>query len=423
MVFCDDDGRVYDHPRLLAAGADGPGAVPLRDEHMIPVPRGSDIMMLAGRSPVGFDPRTGERVVFSQWEGKPVHTAAVFMAPAHTQSHSAAYVSRDHAPTLPLYAYTAMAYGGGRFHAAGTRVDLDPRQDPWRFPRKQIGGNIERVLSELGDNRVALQLKKCALDYKCRAAQNFFLGRWEAPLPVSVACNSSCVGCLSLQQDGEFKAAHDRLRTPPRPEEIANVALRHIEAVDQAVVSFGQGCEGEPLIAGETLRRSIEIIRGRTSRGTINLNSNGSLPDTVAKLIDAGLDGIRVSLNSVREPLYNAYYRPKAYTFRDVTKTIDIATDRGIINSVNLLYFPGVTDTPDELNAMAAFFEEYPIDLIQLRNLNIDPELYLRYLPKDAHQDGIGTREFITTLTKKFPHIRFGYFNPPKESFGPRKCA
>ena len=42
-------------------------------------------------------------------------------------------------------------------------------------------------------------------------ARAFALGRHEAPLPTSVACNAQCVGCLSLQPDGAFRAAHERL--------------------------------------------------------------------------------------------------------------------------------------------------------------------------------------------------------------------
>ncbi|MBP2680923.1 MAG: Radical domain protein, partial [Candidatus Krumholzibacteriota bacterium] len=110
MVFSDEKGRLYDHPELLPAGMDGPEPEPLTEKTLIPVPRGSDLMMLPGRHPVGIDPATGERVVFSSFEGKPVFAAAVFMAPAHTQSHRAAYVTGPGAPVLPLFAYTALAF-------------------------------------------------------------------------------------------------------------------------------------------------------------------------------------------------------------------------------------------------------------------------------------------------------------------------
>jgi len=417
MVFSDAKGRLYDHPTLLAAGADGPDAVELSDDDVMPVPRGSDLMMLPGRRPVGIDPVTRKRTVFASWEGEAVNAAAAFMAPAHTQGHRAAYVTEPDAPVLPLFAYTALAYAGGRFYAAGVRVDDDPRQDPWRFRRHDIERGIGEIVRELPANRLVQQLRTCALVYNCRCAQNFFLGRHEAPLPTSVACNSRCVGCLSLQEDGGFRAAHDRLETPPSPGDIAEVAVRHIEKTPRAVVSFGQGCEGEPLLNAELLCRAVRAIRERTSRGTINLNTNGSLPAAVRAIVDSGLDSVRVSVNSLREDAYNAYYRPRGYGLGDVIETVRVCRRSGVHVALNLLYFPGFTDTPGEIEALARFIGEEGVDLLQMRNLNIDPELYIRSLPERAERQGIGVREFMKDLKKKIPDLRFGYFNPPKESY------
>ncbi len=404
MVFSDAEGRLYDHPELLAAGRDGPRDVALSKDDVIPVPRGSDLMMLAGRRPVGIDPVTHEREVLATWEGQAVNAAAVFMAPAYTQGHRAAYVAERDAPVLPLFAYTALAYADGGFYAAGVRVDADRRHDPWRFRRSEVERKVVDALRELPTNRVVQQLKTCALVYNCRNAQNFFLGRHEAPLPTSVACNSRCVGCLSLQEDGGFKAAHDRLGEPPSSEEIAEVAVRHIERAKRAVVSFGQGCEGEPLLNGELLCRAVRSIRGRTNRGTINLNTNGSRPAVVGELVDSGLDSIRVSLNSLSEEAYNAYYRPKGYSLGDVIDTVRTCRRRGVHVSLNLLYFPGFTDTPSEIEVLAAFIAKEGVDLVQMRNLNIDPELCIRSLPEGAERQGIGVREFIKDLKKKVRH-------------------
>ena len=60
-------------------------------------------------------------------------------------------------------------------------------------------------------------------------------------------------------------------------EEIAEVALFHIDNVDDPVVSFGQGCEGEPLMVADVLEEAILLIRKETSKGIINLNSNSLL--------------------------------------------------------------------------------------------------------------------------------------------------
>jgi MoaA/NifB/PqqE/SkfB family radical SAM enzyme len=224
------------------------------------------------------------------------------------------------------------------------------------------------------------------------------------------------VGCLSLQDDGDFKAAHDRLKDPPSPEEIAEVALRHIERVDETVVSFGQGCEGEPLINGGLLETAIGLVRKKTDKGTVNLNTNASRPAVVDRLIDAGLDSIRVSVNSLREDVYTAYYRPRGYAFSDVKETLDICRRRKIHTSLNFLFFPGVSDTSYEIGALTEFMGNCGVDLMQMRNLNIDPELYLRSIPMNVSGDGVGLKLFIQDLKEKFPDLRFGYFNPPKEA-------
>jgi pyruvate-formate lyase-activating enzyme len=423
LVYCDDEGRMFDHPALALAGQDGPEPVAVPRDDLIPVPEGSDFMMLPGRYPVGIDPDSGRPVTLTEVDGRPAVAAAVFMAPAYVQTWRAAYISGPDGPALPLYAYTALGYAEGQFYAAGFRVDQDPRQDPWRFDMVEVDRGVISVDREHSGNQLVRQLKKCAQVYGCRAAQNFFLGRWEAPLPTSISCNSGCLGCLSLQKDGTFKASHDRLKTPPSPDDVAEAALFHIGRAERPVVSFGQGCEGEPLLMKELLIGSIRKIRERTQDGTINLNTNGSLPGAVAELIGAGLDSIRVSLNSLREDVYNCYYQPRGYRFDDVLRTIEIAGAAGIFVSLNLLVFPGVTDTAAELAAFDNLRQIGGAGMVQMRNLNIDPDVYLQNLPAGIYGRGLGIRQFTQQLKKRFPALRFGYFNPPKEAFSEKNST
>jgi pyruvate-formate lyase-activating enzyme len=259
---------------------------------------------------------------------------------------------------------------------------------------------------------VARQLEKCALVYGCRAAQNFFLGRHEAPLPSSSACNAQCLGCISLQPDGAFRASHDRLAVPPSGADLAAVALSHLSRVRDGVVSFGQGCEGEPLLFGDVLVDAVRRIRAATDRGTVHLNSNASKPDVVRALCDAGLDSIRVSLNSPRPVAYEAYYQPRGYSFVDVAESLRVVVGSGGHAALNLLCFPGLTDTEAELEALSALIEDTGLHMIQLRNLNIDPDLYRASLPGGLVQKGRGMRWLRAQLARRFPQLRFGYFNP-----------
>ncbi len=412
LVYADRKGRIFDHPHLLMVGhAGGEPAVPPPGE-LCEVPHGSDFFTLPGRRPIGLDPATGKLEVL---DGK-FDAISVFLAPAWLRLRHPAYVTQDGAPTLPLYAYSPMGFRRGRFLTTAVRVDPEPRQDPWLFDRALIEQRVRERRAARPQNTLLLQLERCALEYGCRAAQNAFLGRYEAPLPASEGCNATCVGCISMDPVNTT-AAHERIVRSPSAAEIAEVALHHIAEVPRPVVSFGQGCEGEPLLRAEVLIDAVRRIRAATPHGTINLNSNASRPDAVEQLAEAGLDAIRVSLNSASPDPYARYYRPRNYTFDAVRESARTMRRHGRWISLNYLVFPGFSDTEPELSAMEDLLEDAQVDMIQMRNLNIDPALYRELQGADRVREGIGLVGLMERFRRRFPRLRFGYFNPPKETF------
>jgi molybdenum cofactor biosynthesis enzyme MoaA len=153
-------------------------------------------------------------------------------------------------------------------------------------------------------------------------------------------------------------------------------------------------------------------MRHDTARGTINLNTNGSLPEAVKILRQAGLDSIRVSLNSCRPEYYAGYYRPRGYGLEDLKRSLQIMKTGGGFASINYLVMPGLTDEAAEFTALCAFIQETGLDLIQMRNLNIDPEWYLRTIGYRPAGDRLGIQPLMARLRDAFPKLRFGYFNP-----------
>jgi pyruvate-formate lyase-activating enzyme len=138
----------------------------------------------------------------------------------------------------------------------------------------------------------------------------------------------------------------------------------------------------------------------------------------LAPLLDAGLDSIRVSMNSVREACYHAYFRPKGYRFARVLESIDLAIARGVHVAINYLNCPGVTDSPEETAALAVFLEKHPVHLIQWRNLNYDPRHYLRMMDRVTPLGPpVGMDRLQQMIRKRFKSLQHGYFNPPKERF------
>ena len=415
LVFADPQGQIFNHPYLQLVGRSGWEYSRIADQELLPLPPGSDLFVLPGRQAVGYDPRQRRFVTAGEVNGLPGEAQAVaaFMAPAHTMSYLTAYKTRPGAPTLPLFAYTAVGWRAGQFWVAGWRSDPDVRQDLSHFDCTLIEQGVKDRLAANPDNRLFQHLSHCALKYGCPAARNLFLGRWEAPLPTSPSCNARCLGCLSLQKGRAFPAPMQRLTFVPSPEEIAQVAAPHLQQAQNAVASFGQGCEGEPLLQGPTLLTALKLIRRQVSRGTLNLNTNASRPETVARLVDGGLDSLRVSLNSARAAYYEAYYRPQGYGFDDVLGSIQAAKSGGAKVALNYLIFPGVSDLPQEVQALEELIAQTRVDLIQLRNLNIDPDYYLKGIKFPRNHKPLGMRKMVHRLKETFPHLQFGYFNPP----------
>lgn len=416
LVFATGEGEILDYSGLAMAGnAAGRFFLP-QSEDLIELPLGSELFALPDRLPVGIEPETGEPALLDTnpyHPGEDIRAVAAFMAPAHTAVFTAAYQTREQASLLPLFAYTAVGWADGRFWVAGFRSDPDCRQDADQFPHQLLEQRTRTQLRRHRDNRLIQHLGKCCLTYGCPAARNYFLGRWEAPLPCSPGCNAACAGCISLQPSGCCPSTQDRITFVPTPKEIAAVAVDHLNSAPRAVVSFGQGCEGEPLLQAGVIEESIRLIRSATSRGTINLNTNGSLPDAVDRLAQAGLDSIRISLNSAQPEHHRLYYRPTNFSLADVCRSITVMKAYHRHVSLNYFILPGCTDDPVEFAALTELITTFQPDFIQLRNLNMDPEEYLRVIGHRAEKPPMGMRNWLLQLQNRFIGLRFGYFNPP----------
>ena len=415
LLFADGAGNIQEFTELDMVGMSNGNFIRPTLTDMIPLPEGSDIFTLPGRLPIGWDRSSAEPVLLAENPyalGQSIQAVAAFMAPAHTAILSSAYQTQEKAPILPLFAYSAVGWHDGRFWACGFRSDPDKRQDADQYQQDDLTRKTKKKLRSSLDNRLIQHLGKCCLTYGCPAARNYFLGRWEAPLPTSPDCNARCLGCISLQASGCCPSTQDRITFVPSAAEISQIAIAHLQTAENPIVSFGQGCEGEPLLQAGVIEQAISRMRSKTSRGTINLNSNSSLPEAVKKLARAGLDSLRVSLNSAQNDYYSRYYRPKNYSFANVTESIDVMKQSGRFVSLNYFILPGFTDSIAEFDALCALIKGHNPDFMQLRNLNMDPEWYLRSIGLPQNSKALGIRQWRDALQKEFPMLRFGYFNP-----------
>ena len=419
LVLSDPEGNIFDHPSLNLSGRSGTRFLLPHPSELVPLPKGSQLFTLPGRIPIGWDEEkrsfvSSKKVRLGEKEVECTAIAA-FLPPGYIRTLLPATKLTPKAPTLPLWAYSAVGWKDEKFWATGLFIDPNPHWDPKYFGNDGfLKRKVQPFLNKNPKNRLLRQLSMCALEYHCFAAKNVFFRRWECPLPTSPSCNAACIGCISLQPSECCPASMERIRFVPTVDEVLEVALPHLEEAEDAIVSFGQGCEGEPLMQWRLLERSIRELRERTDRGTVNLNTNGSFPDRVAKLCDAGLDSVRVTLNSPHLKFYKRYHRPRGYTFGEVVDSLVQAKGKGVYTSINLLVFPGFTDREEEVEGLIELIRETNLDLIQMRNLNIDPDLYLKTMGRG---EGMGISKMIDILKSEFPSLQFGYFNRTKESF------
>jgi pyruvate-formate lyase-activating enzyme len=412
LLFADDDGNIYEDTTLYALGRTGWDAVEVDLDDWIPLPDGGNLYHLPGRRGIGLDVETGEmRLCEKGW------ATAAYIPPAHTGFYLSAYETMPDAPTLPLFCYTAVGWYEGQHMVTAMRIEQDIRQECSGFDRDKINEGLNTFLKAYPQNRLVSHLaENCCQTYDCPAARNYFMGRWECPIPISPACNANCLGCISFQPEEEsIVSPQDRLTFKPTAAEVVEYTVPHLETAPFPIVSFGQGCEGEPLLMWETIREAIIDIRKHTSKGSININTNGSNPKAVKALMDVGLNSIRVSLNSIRESVYTPYYRPNNYVFNDLIESLRIVHEEGGWSSINYFVFPGMTDSEAELDALRRFIETTKISMIQWRNFNIDPDWYLGKIGVTDTGNRYGLHNMIEIIREEFPSVQFGYYNPPIE--------
>jgi len=414
LLFADPKGRVMEHPYLLATLRSGEDLVPPQDRP-IPLPSAGRLVHLPGRLPVGLNPDTGELELVREMKvgGKSFVPNAVgaLLPPGYTRTFLPGEVKGD-GPILPQWAYTAAAWGKDGPVAWAIHTDTRSHWDPEKYSTPEMRSLVDSHLARFPGSRVLKQLKTCALLYRCFTSQNTFYVRDEAAIPASVMCNARCVGCISDQPEDGPPASHERMDDGPSGEEMGAIGLYHLEhAPGRTMVSFGQGCEGEPLTRYKAIAEAIRYMRAHTDKGSININTNASLTHGLAALFDAGLDAVRVSLNSAVKELYEAYYKPVKYTWEDVEASIALARERGAYLALNLLLFPGVTDREGEVRALERLVKKYKVDQVQTRSLCIDPIQYLEVArDRGAGGEPVGIRELLKRLKAARPGLIIGNF-------------
>lgn len=416
LLFADPEGTVLEHPYLLATLRSGEQLLGADQGRPIRLPTKARLVHLPGHRPVGVDPKTGRLTLVNEIEveGRKFRPNAVgaVLPPGYTRLYLPGEVQDERAPLLPQWAYTAAAWTSKGPVVWALRTDRRTHWSPDRYSTPELPKRVQAHLERFPKNRVLEQLRTCALLYRCFTSQNVFYCRDEGAIPASVACNARCVGCISEQPKDGPPASHERIDQGPSAEEMADVGAYHLKnAQGRVMVSFGQGCEGEPLTRYKEIARSIRLMRERTGRGSININTNASLTHGLEALIDEGLDAVRVSLNSASPELYAAYYKPIRYGFEQVEASIALCRKKKAYVALNLLVFPGVTDRAGEVKALCRMVRKHRVDQIQARSLAMDPGQYLEVAAgRGEGGEPIGVEGLLRELRRAAPWLSIGNF-------------
>jgi len=473
LLVAAPTGEVFEHPTFELAVENGRDVLRAAKSELIPIPPGWDLMAMPGTRPIGYDPQSATFTTVTTFTARfpdgsertfePVavavhpppgyvrlfHPAAEYTDTTHPDEKlralveeraraSAARVAKARSkltvvddessiiapsspmggedatrPGLPLWAYSAVGVSKQGPVAALFLADETTRWKPELFYQADLGDLIAARVAADPENKILGQLAQCAGEYLCCCAQNIFYERWEGAVPTAPACTAACLGCLSKDPEWGTPTPQKRLKFKPDPHEIARVMAHHLERSDEGMVSFGQGCEGEPTMNGDVLVESVRLTRAMTQKGLININTNGSRPDVVRRAAENGASVLRVSINTFDPAIYTAYYRPGDYTYDDVIRTLYVGRDMRMFVSINLLIWPGWTDRMDEIDRISKIVDDGALQMIQLRNLCVDPGHFRSVLPPPEERGLLlGMRAFVDELHRRHPKLRFGTFNP-----------
>ena len=411
------DGSIEIVGGLRPVARSGERLVDLRPGDLVPLPERATLAHLPGRRALARDD-AGEVVDL----GSELLPVGAILPVGHLRTLLPASRPGPGSDRLPLFGYTAVAEHNGRLMAAALRTDSFGWWEPALFGGADVAGAVAAARAALPGNRLVDHLAVCALQHRCYTAQNTFLRRYEGALPASPACNADCLGCISLQSDGAVAAPQPRMAFAPTATELAELAAYHLDGDSAAIVSFGQGCEGEPLTRDTVLADATAAIRRGHPAATIHVNTNGSRPATLRRLLDAGCNSVRISAISFTDKAFRAYYRPVGYALEDVIACGRVVREAGAQVCLNLLTFPGLTDSPAEIERTARACREMGVHQVQWRSLNVDHDWLIEVLRRRGVPlgDGVGLRAAYESLRARLPGVEHGNFTRPWPAAGAR---
>ncbi|MGE5404489.1 MAG: radical SAM protein [Candidatus Saccharibacteria bacterium] len=387
-AYTNAEGDIQERPGLLFLGRSGLGWCEPEEDDMTLMPDGASLVMMPGHYPVGVTREGDIQLLEKNRRGECAVALAALLPQGFTRTLLPAAAAPEGTDEIPLLGYTAVAMQNNKMFVAAVQTDEHRKWHPGQYNTIQLPDLIRAKCDIYPKNRILKQLSHCSRDYSCFTAQNIFYERWEGGIPTTPSCNAKCMGCISRSHTS-VQSPQNRLDFIPEVDEIVEVGLEHLEKAPEGIVSFGQGCEGEPALSADRIADAIKVMRQKTGQGSININTNAGFTEGIKRVVDAGLDSMRVTLLSAKQKDYEKYHQPKGYKFTDVEESIKYAVDNGVYVSLNLLTIPGYTDSEQQVDLILKLAKRTGLQMIQFRNLNIDPNIFFSKIKINSESLGI----------------------------------
>ena len=309
---------------------------------------------------------------------------------------------------LPAYAPNATRRrcrsSATRSHASSTTGSTSPRCAPTRarigsrarLPTGELEALIARRVGTRSAESRARQVALCSREYGCFTAQNVFLERGEAALPVSPKCNARCIGCISEQEPATRACRRRRRASPTR--------RRHKISRESAILPSGAGRRRHRLVRTRLRRRAAPAFdrdRARDRRDSRATRQRNDQPQHQRQPA-GGAPALhrRGPRRGAHQPQFVSAARSMPRTIARWATGSTTSSNRfgwrcrgGLRVSLNLLTHPGVTDDEEEVAATEAFLRESPVAMVQTRTLNIDPaSLFRSRRPAARHRSACAAR-------------------------------
>lgn len=346
-IHTDRTGRI-----VVAAdyGAAAQAGGPARAfEQGIPLPPLAKVVPLPDRDALGIDRLGRPRSLGAgRW------AVAAILGPGHLRTRLPAYIGRDDAAPLEAQGYAAVAAGvDGTLIVAA--VPTGERPAPAAPTEAVLAAAITAGLRAHPSSAALRQLARRARELEDAGSAALFLGQGDGLLPVV----------------GERITGAD----------LAEIAIAHLAAGGSGV-TFGLTGDPDPLVRPRVVADAAGRIRSAVPTARIAVRSNAAAPAAIARVAEAGVDTLVVSLTSARPETYERLRPDRDIRWPEVRGGIRQAVASGLSVTIELLVLPGLTDRAEEADALVALLRELPSgSRVRLRDLAADPYLVLRANP------------------------------------------